>query len=204
MHVPSLGQEDPLEEGMTTHSSILAWRIPWTEKPGGLQCWRKSDTTEETVCVRVRTRAHTHTHTHTLLYGFSRFLTHLTLELSSLKVHLKCSLYSLKVALNSYSFQNQEAQKPWCPLPWGKRSIRFCNNHFLDFLEFYNPYVYVLVAQSCSTCYNPMNCSLSGSSVHGILKARILEWVAISFSRRSSQPRDQTQVSHIAGRFFMI
>ena len=35
--VRSLGQEDPLEEGMTTHSSILAWRIPWTEEPGGLQ-----------------------------------------------------------------------------------------------------------------------------------------------------------------------
>ena len=33
--VPSLGQEDPLEEGMATHSSILAWRIPWTEEPGG-------------------------------------------------------------------------------------------------------------------------------------------------------------------------
>ena len=33
-----LGQEDPLEEGMATHSSILAWRIPWTEEPGGLQC----------------------------------------------------------------------------------------------------------------------------------------------------------------------
>ena len=114
-------------------------------------------------CVRARA------HTHALLYGFSHFLTHLTLELSSLKVHLKCSLYSLKVALNSYSFQNQEAQKPWCPLPLGKRSIRFCDNHFLDFLEFYNPYVYVLVAQSCSTCYNPMNCSLSGSSVHGSL-----------------------------------
>ena len=35
--VQSLGQEDPLEEGMATHSSILAWRIPWTEEPGGLQ-----------------------------------------------------------------------------------------------------------------------------------------------------------------------
>jgi len=35
--VPSLGQEDPLEEGMATHSSILAWRIPWTEEPGGMQ-----------------------------------------------------------------------------------------------------------------------------------------------------------------------
>ena len=35
--VPSLGREDPLEEGMATHSSILAWRIPWTEEPSGLQ-----------------------------------------------------------------------------------------------------------------------------------------------------------------------
>ena len=41
-----------------------------------------------------------------------------------------------------------------------------------------------------------------GSSVHGILQARILEWVAISFSRGSSQPRDQTWVSHMAGRLF--
>ena len=37
MQIPSLDQEDPLEEGMATHSSILAWRIPWTEEPGGLQ-----------------------------------------------------------------------------------------------------------------------------------------------------------------------
>ena len=40
MWVPSLGREDPLEEGMATHSSILAWEIPWTEEPGGLQSMR--------------------------------------------------------------------------------------------------------------------------------------------------------------------
>ena len=39
MQVRSLGQEDPLVEGMATHSSILAWRIPYTEEPGGLQSW---------------------------------------------------------------------------------------------------------------------------------------------------------------------
>ena len=49
-----------------------------------------------------------------------------------------------------------------------------------------------------------MNCSLSGSSVHGILQARILEWVSISFSRGSFPPRDWTQVSCIAGRFFTV
>ena len=49
---------------------------------------------------------------------------------------------------------------------------------------------------------NPMDCNLPGSSVHGILQARILEWVAIPSIRGSSQPRDQTQVSHIADRCF--
>ena len=51
----------------------------------------------------------------------------------------------------------------------------------------------VLVAQSCPTLCNPMNCSLLGSSIHRILQARILEWVAISFPRGSSLPRDLTR-----------
>ena len=46
--VRSLGQDNPLEKGMATHSSILAWRVPWTEEPGELRPWgsRESDTTE--------------------------------------------------------------------------------------------------------------------------------------------------------------
>ena len=60
------------------------------------------------------------------------------------------------------------------------------------------------VAQSCPTLCDPVDCSPPGSSVHGILQARILEWVAISFSRGSSWPRDQTQVSRIAGRHFNL
>ena len=51
---------------------------------------------------------------------------------------------------------------------------------------------------------DPMDCSPPGSFVHGIFQARILEWFAISFSRGSSQPRDRTQVSRIAGRLFTI
>ena len=51
------------------------------------------------------------------------------------------------------------------------------------------------VAQSCPTLCDPMDCSLPGSFVHGIFQARVLEWVAISFSRRASQPRDWTRVS---------
>ena len=56
--------------------------------------------------------------------------------------------------------------------------------------------------QWCLTLCDPMDYSPPGSSVHGISQARILEWVTISFSRGSSQLRDETQVSHIAGRFF--
>ena len=54
-------------------------------------------------------------------------------------------------------------------------------------------------AQSCLTLCDPMDCSPSGSSVHGIFQSRILEWVAISFSRRSSWPRDWTCVSRVSG-----
>ena len=62
----------------------------------------------------------------------------------------------------------------------------------------------VKVTQLCPTLCDPMDCSLPGSSVHGILQARILEWLAIPFSRGSSWPRDRTQVSHIVGRFFTV
>ena len=56
--VQSLGWDDPLEKGMATHSSVLAWRIPWTEEPGGLQSMgsQRVDTTEQLI----------HSHTHVL------------------------------------------------------------------------------------------------------------------------------------------
>ena len=56
------------------------------------------------------------------------------------------------------------------------------------------------VAQSCPTLCDPIDCSLPGSSVHGIFQAIVLEWIAISFSRGSSQPRARTQVSRIVDR----
>ena len=74
-------------------------------------------------------------------------------------------------------------KRKWCMFNWNKESE---------------------VAQSCQTLCDPMDCSLPSSSVHGILQARILEWVAISFSRRSSWPRDWTRVSCIEGRNFTV
>ena len=108
-----LGWEDPLEKEMATHSSTLAWKISWTEEPGGLQSMG--------------------------LQSWARLtLTYLPSYLHGVCMH----------------------------------------------------------AQSCQTLCNPTDCNPSGSSVHGIIRGRILGWVVISFSRGSSQPWDQTQVSH--------
>ena len=60
------------------------------------------------------------------------------------------------------------------------------------------------VAQSCLILWDPVDCSLPGSSIHGIFQARVLEWVAISFYSRSSQSRDRSQVSSIVGWHFTI
>ena len=69
------------------------------------------------------------------------------------------------------------------------------------------PFVYmwkVLVIPLHLTLWDPMDCSPPGSSVHGILQARMLEWVAFLFSKRSFWSRDWTHVSHTVGRFFTI
>ena len=67
-------------------------------------------------------------------------------------------------------------------------------------------FMYAQSLQLCPTLCNPMNCSLPGSSVHGILQARILEWIAMLSSERLFQPRDPARdscFSFIAGRFFI-
>ena len=127
--VQYLGWEDLLEKEMAIHSSILAWKIPWTEKPGRLE-----------------------------------------------------SMGSHKVGHD------------------------WMTSLSLFFFKLNIVYTWVLseVAQLCLTLCNPMHCSLPASSLHGILQVRILEWVAISFSRGSSWPRDLTRVSCIAGRCFNL
>ena len=75
-------------------------------------------------------------------------------------------------------------------------TILFLLHKYLD-IELWGCIVKVKVTQLCSTLCDLMDYSLPGSSVHGILQARLLGWVAVPFSRRSSRPRDQTWVSHI-------
>ena len=83
-----------------------------------------------------------------------------------------------------------------------KLFIKNFNDRLINILYIYIVYVMYLVAQSCLTLYDLMDCSSPSFSVPGILQARTLEWVAIPFSWGSSQLRDQTQVSCIVGGFF--
>ena len=101
--------------------------------------------------------------------------------------------------------------------PWGQKESDTTERlHLLTHLEwgvlydefnygFFFPFFFsialikvkVLVAQLCLTLGNPMDCSLPGSSVHEILQSRILEWIAVPFSRGSSRPRDRTCILHL-------
>ena len=148
--VRAMGQEDPLELEMATHSSILSWRIPWTERNLAGYCpWGRKE---------LDMTGHS-----TVVYtGWTQ-------------------------AGNSPESQRKH------PMQSGYMSMYF--------LSYYGK---VLVAQSCSTLCDPTDCRPKGSSVYEILQARILEWVATPFSRASSQPRDWTRVSCIAGISFTI
>ena len=99
----------------------------------------------------------------------------------------------------------------YCLCPRTTESVRFCTRSlwgqslFPITLQLSWKYALcVLVTQSCPTLWDPMDCSSPGSSVHGIFQAKIQEYVAFPFSRESSQPRDQTQVFHVTGRFFTV
>ena len=77
----------------------------------------------------------------------------------------------------------------------------YCSLTYL-FIHFMNTSVGVQLLNCCLTLCDPLDCSPPGSSVHGVLQARILGWFTIPFSRGSSQPRDLTHISCTAGRFF--
>ena len=85
---------------------------------------------------------------------------------------------------------------------WHERSSDLLNQEIVIERVIWEAKKWVLVTWSCPTLCDPLDCSPPGSSVHGILQARLLEWVATSFYRGSSQPRDQSQVFWIANRFF--
>ena len=93
---------------------------------------------------------------------------------------------------------------PWTAAYQAPLSMGFSRQKYWSGVPLPSPCMHAKSLQLCPTLCDPLDCSPSGSSVHGILWAWILEWVTMPFSKGSSQPRDQTQVSHIAGRFFTV
>ena len=99
----------------------------------------------------------------------------------------------------------------WYSINWNnwwrsKKKTKMKTNHDQETVKFwlllFSFKKWIESAQLCPTLCDPMDCSPPGSSVHGILQARILEWVAVPFSRGSFQPRNRTQAFCIAGGFF--
>ena len=122
-------------------------------------------------------------------------------------MHILCLLHAAAAAKSLQScptLRPHRWQPTRLPCPWdspGKNTGVGC--HFL--LQRMKVKSESEVTQSCLTLSDPMDCSLPGSTVHGIFQARILEWGAISSSRGSSQPKDRTCISYIsalAGGFF--
>ena len=179
--VRSLGRNDPLEKETATHSSTLAWKIPgWRSLVGYSPCSRQeSDTTERLhfpIFLYVQCRDG-YSHSHWLL-TFS----------------LPCTTLSSSIILLQ---QGSFCLTPLLPpgFPGGSVVKNLPANAEMRAKSL----------QSRPTLRHPMDWNLPGSFLHGILQARILEWVFTPFSRGSSQLMDRTHISYgscIAGRFF--
>ena len=165
---------------MAAHSSILAWKIPWTEEPCSIKPMTLQFLAVPLGFLSPPSRV-------MVEQGFT-LLQELCVDARLHETVSSCHTPALCLGFLQRVSGAGVSTPP--PLP-----------RLIAFLCSRSVYVCVLLAQLCPTLCNPMDCSPPGSSVHEISQARILEWVAIPFSRGSSLPRDQTQVSWIAGRF---
>ena len=141
---------------------------------------------------------HTHKHANCLHWkptntsGCSQCCPVTILYFPSLLIHMTVSHLLIYVQIQtSFHYELWTLQFPWS-------QYCFCSPLLCDNSFFLFPHGCCLVIQWCPTLGGPKDCRLPGSSVHGIFQTRILEWVAISFSRRSSWPRDGTFISCIS------
>ena len=162
---------------MATHSSILAWQIPWTED----------------LLVTVHGVAKSRTWQRNFHFHFKS------------KRKLNFEMWALVINCWGFIFINH-LNPLFCCCLVTKSCPSTAQYIYMCVCVCACVHTHVLV-QSCPTLCDPMNCSQWGSSVHGILQERILEWVAISYSRGSSQSWDWTHgscVSCIADRFHLL
>ena len=178
--VQSLGWEDLLEKEMAIHSSTLAWKIPWMEEPGRLQSMGSQGVRHDWV---------------TLIHSFIKLRTTL------FTIHSSPSLWEEGMVLMHWS-------------TWNSSFSALCIMHALCiyiFSEILLSKVLTMNSLPSFACAcvlsrlsrirlfcDPMDLNLPGSSVHGILQARILEWVAMTSFRGSSWLRDWTRVSYVS------
>ena len=111
-------------------------------------------------------------------------------------------LIQVAVRIQFFAIVGLRSLFPFCLKTKLFRTSRCSQKSLAPFLYFQSFKKESEVVQLCPTLCSPMDCSLPGSSLHGIFQARVLEWVAISFSRGPSRPTDRTLVSHIVGRRF--
>ena len=236
--VHSLGQEDPLEEGMPTHSSILAWRILMDRGDWRAQGCKESDMTERLIknswmeetrrrgsgSHALPKRATLHMLTNLVAPQISSFCVFMEALLHSHAWVLSCVWLFVTprtVAHQVAMSMGFPRQKYWSGLPFpspgdspnSRIEPTFPAGRFFTTELPGKPGLYrqdslnhSWEVKSLSHVWlcSPMDCSPPGSSIHGILQARVLEWVDISFSSRSSQLREKTLVSGIAGRCFTL
>ena len=189
--VRSLGREDPLGKEMATHSSTLAWKIPWTEEPGRLQSMGSQRLGQDWVTE--------------LNWSYSsedwKSRIKVTTRLVSGKTFLVCRWLSSGSShdLGSVHILRSRETKREGTLV----SLLLIRTLFLAIRVLPLQLIKYLfssrseVAQSCVIPCDPMDCSLPGSSTRGIFLARVLEWVAISFCGGSSWPGDRTHFSSV-------
>ena len=176
--VQSLGQEGPLEKKMATHSSILAWKIPWMEEPGGLQHMVSQNQTWLSTYAHLKLTQHCES----TIFQYKKSLSASDTVTAKWTMQ-KSNLATIRQVWEScQGFRGRGSRwKLWKVVDIKDRHSETAPRKLVFVSE-------VKVAQSCPTLCNPMD-----YTVHGILQAGVLEWVAFPFSRGSSQPRDQTR-----------
>ena len=187
-----------LEKAMATHSSTLAWKIPWVEEPGRLQFMGS---------LRVGHDWATSLSLFTFMHWRRKWQptpVFLPGESQGQGSLVGCCLWGRTESDTTEATAAAAAialQYPWSidsRIPVDAKLWRFLNPD----IKWHSEVLCVLVTQSCPFLCNPMDCSPSCFPVHGVLQARILQWVAMPSSRGSSWPRDWTWVTFIEGRFF--
>ena len=148
---------------MATHSSILAWRIPWIGEPGGLQSMGSQRVRHNWVTEHARTHAALSVQRFILL---GRDFCHGTS--SELSEHVSASLYNIERSLAGCS-------------PWVHKE-----SDITEITQYLSFCIHAKSLRSYPILCDPIDCSPPGSSIHGILQARILEWIVIPFSKGSS------------------